>query len=126
MNIGKRTALIVSLVALPVLGMSVLAEAEEPGRPPWVNVDGSINLEHVPATLPVVDSAGEVVGSVPMTYSAPTTGPGVVMPDADIADTQTLISVGGVVIEAPPAVNDFNVDSAGSHPSTEDVTEILP
>lgn len=45
------------------VGFAAVATAnDEPGLPPWVNQDGTLNQENLPDTLPMLDRQGRTTG----------------------------------------------------------------
>lgn len=77
-------AAVLFAVAVFATGAVVIASSGDgPIRPPWENEDGTMDVTNLPATMTVVDSTGEVVGTISTDYmlngdrpeKLPVTGP---------------------------------------------------
>ena len=70
---------VVSVGTAVVLGRSSSDQAfagdETPPRPPWVNEDGTIDLDKAPTRMPIAGSDGQTLGWIQPNWDPPSWGP---------------------------------------------------
>ncbi len=92
----KKVALFVTLALIgfaATVGI-MLAREPVPPPPPWVNADGTIDMEKMPDRLPLIGLTGEVIGTVKNEKTPPYI-PGMGTPVPELPDNDAITVIKG-------------------------------